>query len=168
MGELGQELVIRNGRFFTVGDNGPEFINLQKNDVVMNHLQTRQLLSKKNLVLPKNMAGKAFASGSATPALSAIPPTSASRRIQEKLSGILTQVVPAITNLSSAIEKQTNLFKKNKDIFVQKKVTTDEKPNVTINNPSFNVSGVTGEEVTRKIEREFEGLMLSAYQKSLK
>ena len=171
VGELGQELVVRNGRFFTVGDNGPQFITLQPNDVIFNHLQTRQLLSKKNLVMPRGMNGKAFASGSASsamPALSQVPKTSATRRLQEKLQGLLSQAVPAITNLSNVIEKQTNFLKRNPDRFMQKSVSTDEKPNVTINNPQFNVSGVTGEQVTRQIESEFEGLMLSAYQKSLK
>ena len=61
VGELGQELVVRGSRFFTVGDNGAEFVNLQKGDIVFNHLQTRELLSKGNYV----GRGKAVASGTA-------------------------------------------------------------------------------------------------------
>ena len=61
VGELGQELVVRGSRFFTVGDNGAEFVNLQKGDIVFNHLQTRELLSKGNYV----GRGKALSSGTA-------------------------------------------------------------------------------------------------------
>ena len=45
MGELGPELVVSNGRYFTVGNNGAEFVNLPKDAIVFNHLQTQQLLS---------------------------------------------------------------------------------------------------------------------------
>lgn len=44
MGELGQELVVSNGRYFVVGQNGPEFVNLADDAIVFNHLQTEQLL----------------------------------------------------------------------------------------------------------------------------
>lgn len=45
-GELGREIVVRNGRFFTIGDNGAEFVNLKKGDIIFNHRQTEDLLSK--------------------------------------------------------------------------------------------------------------------------
>lgn len=62
VGELGQELVVfPNGRFKTVGDNGAEFVDIPKGSIVFNHLQTRELLSKGNLV----GRGKALASGTA-------------------------------------------------------------------------------------------------------
>lgn len=62
VGELGQELVVfPNGRFTTVGDNGAEFVDIPKGSIVFNHLQTRELLSKGNLV----GRGKALASGTA-------------------------------------------------------------------------------------------------------
>ena len=48
MGELGRELVINvnTGKWHTVGDHGAEFVNLPKNAIVFNHLQTEDLLSK--------------------------------------------------------------------------------------------------------------------------
>ena len=46
MGELGPELVVSKGRYFIVGQNGPEMVNLAPDAIVFNHLQTRQLLSK--------------------------------------------------------------------------------------------------------------------------
>lgn len=62
VGELGQELVVfPNGRFRTVGDNGAEFVDIPANSIVFNHLQTRELLSKGNIV----GRGRALASGTA-------------------------------------------------------------------------------------------------------
>lgn len=57
--ELGQELVVRNGRFFTVGDRGAEFINVQKGDLIFNHEQTKQLLRDGHI----SSRGKAYANG---------------------------------------------------------------------------------------------------------
>jgi len=44
MGELGPELVVSHGRYFVVGQNGAEFVNLDKDAIVFNHLQTESLL----------------------------------------------------------------------------------------------------------------------------
>ena len=46
MGELGPELVVSNGRYFLVGQNGAEFVNLAKDAIVFNHLQTRRLMEQ--------------------------------------------------------------------------------------------------------------------------
>jgi len=45
-GELGEELVVRGNKFFTIGKNGAEFAHLKKGDIVFNHLQTREILTK--------------------------------------------------------------------------------------------------------------------------
>lgn len=47
MGELGPELVVSNGRYFIVGQNGAEMVNLAPDAIVFNHLQTQQLLKNK-------------------------------------------------------------------------------------------------------------------------
>lgn len=44
MGELGPELVVSDGRYFTVGNNGAEFVDLPSDAIVFNHLQTQKLL----------------------------------------------------------------------------------------------------------------------------
>jgi len=44
MGELGPELVVSNGRYFVAGQNGAEFVDLEEDAIVFNHLQTKQLL----------------------------------------------------------------------------------------------------------------------------
>ena len=45
MGELGPELVVSNGRYFVAGQNGAEFVDLDKDAIVFNHLQTQRLLA---------------------------------------------------------------------------------------------------------------------------
>ena len=45
MGELGPELVVSGGRYFVVGQNGPEMVNLAEDAIVFNHLQTASLLA---------------------------------------------------------------------------------------------------------------------------
>lgn len=45
MGELGPELVVSGGQYYTVGENGPEFVNLADDAIVFNHLQTKKLLA---------------------------------------------------------------------------------------------------------------------------
>ena len=44
MGELGPELVVSHGRYFVAGQNGAEFVDLDKDAIVFNHLQTESLL----------------------------------------------------------------------------------------------------------------------------
>ena len=46
MGELGPELVVSKGRYFVVGQNGPEMVDLDDDAIVFNHLQTQSLLTK--------------------------------------------------------------------------------------------------------------------------
>lgn len=64
MGELGQELIVRDGHFFTVGDNGAEFAQYKRGDIIFNHKQTEELL-KNGYVTSGGGRGKALASGTA-------------------------------------------------------------------------------------------------------
>ena len=61
VGELGPEMLVRNGRWTTVGEGGAEFTQVKKGDIIFNHEQTRSLL--KNGYITSR--GKAFASGTA-------------------------------------------------------------------------------------------------------
>ena len=68
VGELGQELLIRGSHFETIGDNGAEFANIRKGDVIFNHIQTRELLKNGYVTSGGGRAkvvGGAFASGTA-------------------------------------------------------------------------------------------------------
>lgn len=67
VGELGPEIVVRNGHYFTVGENGAEFTDVRRGDVIFNHKQSMELL-KNGYVTSGNgrakVIGEAFASGS--------------------------------------------------------------------------------------------------------
>ena len=68
VGELGPELLVRNGRWTTVGDNGAEFTQVKKGDIIFNHKQTQDLLSKGYVTgrAKAYASGTAFASGGGT------------------------------------------------------------------------------------------------------
>lgn len=64
MGELGQETIVRDGHFFTVGDNGAEFVKYRKGDIVFNHRQTEELF-KNGYVTSGGGRGRAYVEGTA-------------------------------------------------------------------------------------------------------
>ena len=55
---------------------------------------------------------------------------------------------------------------KNIPVDIQSNSNKDVTPNLTIDNVSFNCTGVTGEQVLRQIEGSFKGLFLNAYQQA--
>lgn len=59
VGEEGFEIIVRNGRFFTVGDNGAEMTSIKKGDIVFNHEQSVELLKHGHI----SGRGKAYADG---------------------------------------------------------------------------------------------------------
>lgn len=80
-GELGQELVVRDGHFFTVGDQGAEFFKYQPNDIVFNAAQTESLFRYGGIkgAKPRGTmlaSGTAFAGGSLPSSGKAFPQSS--------------------------------------------------------------------------------------------
>lgn len=68
-GELGQELVVRNGKFFTIGDKSAEFFKYQKGDIIFNAAQTKEIFEKGKITHGTGrgkalVEGTAFSSGS--------------------------------------------------------------------------------------------------------
>lgn len=63
VGELGPEMVVdpQSGRYYTVGDQGAEFVDLKRGSIIFNHKQTEGLL--KNGYITSR--GKAYAEGNA-------------------------------------------------------------------------------------------------------
>lgn len=61
VGELGPELLVRGNRWTTIGDNGAEFTQVKKGDIIFNHKQTESLLKNGHVT----SRGKAYASGTA-------------------------------------------------------------------------------------------------------
>lgn len=75
-GELGTEIVVRDGNWFTVGDDGAEFVNLRKGDIVFNHKQSEELLENGYVTSNKGRGhlvgfanGTAYSHGSSSGAL---------------------------------------------------------------------------------------------------
>ena len=71
MGELGPELVVSDGRYYVVGQNGAEFVDLADDAIVFNHLQTKKLLGAGGSVgtgepVTNERNAVALASGNAT------------------------------------------------------------------------------------------------------
>ena len=64
VGELGRETLVRDGRYYTIGDAGAEFIKYRKDDIIFNHKQTEELF-KNGRVTSNGGRGKALASGTA-------------------------------------------------------------------------------------------------------
>ena len=64
VGELGTETLVRNGRYYTIGDTGAEFIHYEKGDIIFNHKQTEELF-KNGKVTSGGGRGKALVEGTA-------------------------------------------------------------------------------------------------------
>lgn len=98
MGELGPELVVSHGRYFVAGQNGAEFVNLDDDAIVFNHIQTQHLLKngsagrgkpktnerKATSMATGNVSGPAKASASA--ALAALKQLRAQWQALEKMT----------------------------------------------------------------------------------
>ena len=61
VGELGPEMRVRGSRWELIGQNGAEFTDVRKGDIIFNHKQTEDLLSKGYVT----GRGKAYAGGTA-------------------------------------------------------------------------------------------------------
>ena len=65
VGELGPEMLVRNGRWTTIGENGAEFTQVKKGDIIFNHKQTEDLLRNGYVTSRGHIVGGAFAEGNA-------------------------------------------------------------------------------------------------------
>lgn len=91
VGELGREIVVDpyNNRWYTVGDNGAEFVQLPKDAIVFSHEQTERLLNIGSTSSRGKATGDSFASGNAA-------------------ASILSSVSNAIKNATNAIKNTVN------------------------------------------------------------
>ena len=128
VGELGNELLVRNNRWYTVGDNGAEFIPIQKGDIVFNHEQTKDLL-RNGRTTRGNGRGKAYASGNAlatgTKYTSSykvtddldVAMTKAVQKFSKEAESLIAQAVAAGENISDSLrEAAQNAEKVAKDV----------------------------------------------------
>lgn len=62
VGELGEETIVRNGKFFTVGEHGAEFANIKAGDIIFNHKQSEELFKNGHVTSGGGRAKVAFGS----------------------------------------------------------------------------------------------------------
>ena len=162
VGELGQEIVVdpETGTWRTVGDNGAEFVDINRGDIVFNHKQTEAIL-KHGKVAGR---GKALAGGSLPKGL-----TPLSVADSEKYN-MLSMMTDISSNADIGI-RHLDMLNRNVDTItksINNVNNVNNSPTININNPQFTCTGVTGEQVLHEIEGQFQGLFLNAYQKSMK
>ena len=87
-------IVVRDGNWFTVGDDGAEFVNLKKGDIVFNHKQSEELLENGYVTSNKGRGhlvgfanGTAYSSGNTSGATRARVATSSSKSSSSRSSG---------------------------------------------------------------------------------
>lgn len=94
VGELGPELAVYDGQYHMLGANGAEFVNLPKDAIIFNHLQTQGILNgqmniRGTAMADGNVSGPAFAGGGAAAALAVV------RRAKSVWQGLLDDLTAA-------------------------------------------------------------------------
>ena len=172
MGEIGYEIIVRNGRFFTVGDNGAEMVSIKKGDIVFNHEQSEALLKNGHI----SGRGKAYADGTvgdkfASGVLRPPQPGDPMYDNIQKINAYFEQHNSAVSSLLSPVNTiQRDMGQMAKSISTVNNVNNSRMQNVTIGDIHVTCPGVTSQEVMMQVgdalNRQFSGLALDALQKS--
>ena len=118
VGELGQELMVdtRSGTYKTVGDNGPELIDIPKGAIIFDHQQTEDLLKKKRT----SRRGQALAMGNAHATPFGLSDTSydfgvtsAVSSLEEQLEDTLKKMEETLSDLLGDFEHSIFLMERN-------------------------------------------------------
>ena len=111
VGELGPEMLVRNGRWTTIGDNGAEFTQIKKGDIIFNHKQTEDLLSKGYVTGRGKLAGgsSAFADGTAYSGL--WKPTSPNKPRSNKPGHDFSDTSDKLSNAASSVSDAADEFR---------------------------------------------------------
>lgn len=113
MGELGPELVVSNGRYFIVGQNGAEMVDLASDAIVFNHLQTKKLLSSgktgRGKPLTNERAATSLATGNVNgPAMAnASAALAALKELKAMWQGMLSSTLQELGSMAGLLSKQT-------------------------------------------------------------
>lgn len=153
------EGIVRNGQFFTVGNNGAEFIDVQPNDIIFNHEQTKMLLEKGRIT----SRGKAYANGTAnTIPLEVADPVryKEMKEFQEKFSKL---VMPNTFN--HAFVAQAKQLEKSMNQVMNVTMKENNTPvEVRFGSVNINCPNVTNDAGVRYIEKELSNLSLKGLQ----
>lgn len=197
VGELGQEIIVSSdGTWRTVGDHGAEFVNLQENDIIFNHLQTQELLRRGTLSKPPHQSAASLSpvtavpigtqtdtEGSMTPsrefsapessALHPVQPGDRAWELQEKVQPLLADLDKTLDILAdNAMSEHSRrmeqmLTKLNESNVVNH---SNVQPNIHVDGITITCPGVTSKEVMREVsaalEETFRGFHNYADQQS--
>lgn len=101
VGELGKEIIVRGSKWFTVGDNGAEMVNIRQDDIIFNHKQSEEIL-KNGYVTSGGGRGKmAKANGSAH--------ANGSAYVNGTWGGGKWNIYTGVTNLKPIINTASNV-----------------------------------------------------------
>lgn len=98
VGELGPEAVVRDGKYSILGQNGAEFTNLRRGDIVFNHKQTEQLFKYGKIT----GRGRAFASGS-FPSIDGFKPMASA--LWEKMTNALSSISDNLQRIAPEVQR---------------------------------------------------------------
>ena len=181
VGEVGRELIVRDGRFFTVGDNGAEMFPIKKGDIVFNHEQTEELLKNGHI----SGHGKAYADGTVGGGKVLLPDGQVLFRVpddsplfdlrrkaeayMEKTGSKLEEVLKPVNAIQHHFEEIEKII----DNSTYNNIVNNNQPSIVLNG-GINITcpGVRDPEVMRNLHRliddEFVGLRTAAYQQVMR
>lgn len=162
VGEEGYEIVVRNGRFFTVGNTGAEMFKIKRGDIVFNHEQSVNLLKNGHI----SGRGKAYADGTVgggkilTPDGHILRPLQPGDRgwdlmqafqplVDKMLKGEETIVSNAVFEGQKQFEKWTKEITNNTAI--SNVTNKNVQPSISIGDIHVTCPGVTSQEVMKEL-----------------
>ena len=159
VGEEGYEIVVRQGRFFTVGNNGAEMFDIKRGDIVFNHEQSKNLLKYGHI----SGRGKAYADGTVGGGRILTPDGHILRPLQEgdcnwdlmqKFQPLVDKMLKGEADIMSnaMIDHQKQIEQMVRDITTTNiAANTNNKPSVAIGDIHVTCPGVTEQQVAEKL-----------------
>lgn len=180
VGEVGRELIVRDGRFFTVGDNGAEMFPIKKGDIVFNHEQTEELLKNGHI----SGHGKAYADGTVGGGRVLLPDGQVLLRVpddsplfdlrrkaeayMEKTGSKLEEVLKPVNAIQHHFEEIEKII----DNSTYNNIVNNNQPSVSFGDINITCPGVRDPEVARNlyriVEDVFSGMPIHAYQEVMR
>lgn len=180
VGEEGFEIIVRNGRFFTVGNNGAEMTDIKKGDIVFNHEQSKNLLKYGHI----SGRGKAYADGTVGGGKILTKNGEILRPLQpgDKMYDLVQKFEAYFKSIDGNLEKlvPNSLYEQNREwnkiadqiTYANSVVNNNRNVQQPVINGGINITcpGVTSKEVAQQVsvevDRIFNGMHLEAEQRS--
>ena len=163
VGELGPEIRVRGNRWDLLGQNGAEFVDIRKGDIIFNHKQSEELLKNGRTASRGKINGSAFAGGTTKTSGSAYAlakGTTASEGVVASRSvPIAVDQAIALTNKAVEAANKATLAASNASVAISNAVTQGYSGSV-VNAASelAKVTNTTNGDTEKDKEDEFEEL----------